>query len=198
MSTLTTVPQPGTLFLQAPCCAGYIWQLGVVLIAGDLELYPCTGPIGGIRYEAVETDSVNVWSHSLGGTTVRILMLSWEYPPRIVGGIARHVEELSWSLAKIEGVEVHVVTCEFPGAPAEEVFKGVHIHRVQPHGSNHADFFHWVHQLNAALRDRSRQLLDAWLQPKTKRSKPTDPKKLTHADGIVIHRSRLAGALRCR
>ena len=118
---------------------------------------------------------------------MRILMLSWEYPPRIVGGIARHVEELSWSLAKIDGVEVHVVTCDFPGAPAEEQFNGVHIHRVQVYGSNHADFFHWVHQLNAALRDRARELVDGWLKPKTKRSKPVDPKKLTHADGIVIH-----------
>jgi len=118
---------------------------------------------------------------------VRILMLSWEYPPRIVGGIARHVEEISWSLAKIDGVEVHVVTCEFPGAPDEEIYNGVHIHRVRAYGSSHADFFHWVHQLNAALRDRSRLLLDGWLKPKTKRSKSPDPKKLTHADGVVIH-----------
>jgi glycosyltransferase involved in cell wall biosynthesis len=114
-------------------------------------------------------------------------MLSWEYPPRIVGGIARHVEELSWSLAKSEELEVHVVTCEFPGAPAEEVYNGVHIHRVQPHGSNHADFFHWVHQLNAALRDRAKLLVDGWLKPKTKRSKTPETKKLNHNDGIIIH-----------
>ena len=61
---------------------------------------------------------------------MRILMLSWEYPPKIVGGIARHVEELSWELAKLPGVEVHVVTCDFPGAAEEEVVAGVHIHRV--------------------------------------------------------------------
>ncbi|MEM2350676.1 MAG: glycogen/starch synthase, partial [Candidatus Bathyarchaeia archaeon] len=41
-------------------------------------------------------------------------MLSWEYPPRIVGGISRHVYFLSRALAS-EGCEVHVVTLDFPG-----------------------------------------------------------------------------------
>lgn len=118
---------------------------------------------------------------------MRILMLSWEYPPRIVGGIARHVEELSWSLAKVPGNEVHVVTCEFPGAPAEEIYNGVHIHRVVPHGHDHHDFFHWVHQLNSALSERARVLLDLWTKPKSKRSKLSDVKSLSDADGIVIH-----------
>ena len=88
---------------------------------------------------------------------VRIVMLSWEYPPKIVGGIARHVEELSWSLAKIKGLEVHVVTCDFPGAADEEVYNNVHIHRVAAYDApgGHKDFIHWVHQLNAAIRDRA-------------------------------------------
>ena len=30
---------------------------------------------------------------------MRILMLSWEFPPRIIGGIARHVEGLAQELA---------------------------------------------------------------------------------------------------
>jgi len=40
---------------------------------------------------------------------MKILMLSWEYPPRIVGGIARVVGELSKRLA-MEGHDVTVVT----------------------------------------------------------------------------------------
>ncbi len=118
---------------------------------------------------------------------MRILMLSWEYRPRIVGGIARHVEELAWSLAKIDGLEVHVVTCEFPGAPSEEVTRGVHIHRVAPYGDSHNDFFHWIHQLNHAMRDRSRELIKQWLAPSTKRGKAKDPKKLSETDGIILH-----------
>jgi len=91
---------------------------------------------------------------------VRVLMLTWEYPPRIVGGIARHVEELSWALAA-QGVEVHVVTCEFPGASPEEVWNGVHVHRVMPY-TPADNFVHWVHQLNAAMRDRAEALLREW------------------------------------
>src|SRR5262245_32585885 len=87
-------------------------------------------------------------------------MLSWEYPPRIVGGIARHVEEISWALAA-RGDKVHVVTCEFPGAAAEETYRGVHVHRVTPYAPTH-DFVHWVHQLNAAMRDRADSLLNEW------------------------------------
>src|SRR5580658_2977564 len=96
-----------------------------------------TVAIGGIRWRIVETLMVRTERCISGGALLRIIMLSWEYPPRIIGGIARHVEELSWSLARLPGMEVHVVTCEFPGAPAEEIYNNVHIHRVAPHGDNH-------------------------------------------------------------
>lgn len=110
---------------------------------------------------------------------MRVLMLSWEYPPKIVGGIARHVEEIAWALAK-QGEEVHVVTCEFPGAPAEETYNGVHIHRVVPYAPTD-NFIHWVHQLNAAMRDRAEALLRDWTAGKT-------PLKQRAAEsGIVLH-----------
>ncbi len=117
---------------------------------------------------------------------MRIVMLSWEYPPKIVGGIARHVEELSWSLAELPGIEVHVVTCDFPGAPAEEVFRNVHIHRVAAYDApgGHKDFIHWVHQLNAAMRDRADSLIRGWL---TRRKSLRDPKRLPEAETIVLH-----------
>ncbi len=117
---------------------------------------------------------------------MRIVMLSWEYPPKIVGGIARHVEELSWSLAKLPGVEVHVVTCDFPGAPDEEVFNNVHIHRVAAYDApgGHKDFIHWVHQLNAAMRDRADELIRGWLAGK---KSPKNPKSLREKDAILLH-----------
>jgi glycogen(starch) synthase len=120
---------------------------------------------------------------------VRVLMLSWEYPPRIVGGIARHVEELSWELARLPGIEVHVVTCEFPGAPAEEVVNGVRVYRVAPYDApgGHKDFIHWTHQLNAAMRDRADALIQEWLAPTGKSTKPKDPKKLTDKQSIILH-----------
>ena len=39
----------------------------------------------------------------------RVLILSWEYPPLIEGGLARHVRKLSEGLIE-QGVEVHVLT----------------------------------------------------------------------------------------
>lgn len=39
----------------------------------------------------------------------RILILSWEYPPLIEGGLARHVRKLSEALVE-RGIDVHVLT----------------------------------------------------------------------------------------
>ena len=51
-------------------------------------------------------------------------MLSWEFPPRIVGGIAAHVYDLSLALSRL-GVEVNIITCDFPGAKDyEEIIAG--------------------------------------------------------------------------
>ncbi|HEY9723267.1 MAG TPA: glycosyltransferase family 4 protein [Oscillatoriaceae cyanobacterium] len=81
---------------------------------------------------------------------MRILMLSWEYPPRIVGGIARHVEELSIALVK-QGHEVHVVTADHPGTQEHEVVDGVHVHRVKNVEFQTPDFLSWVLQLNLGM-----------------------------------------------
>jgi len=88
-------------------------------------------------------------------------MLSWEYPPRIVGGISPHVHDLSQKLQE-QGVEVHVITKATPQAPDEEVqASGVQIHRVhldeQPN-----DFIHEIQLLNVATERRVRQLLEDW------------------------------------
>lgn len=84
-------------------------------------------------------------------------MLSWEYPPNIIGGISRHVEELADALVK-QDVEVHVITCRADGAPDEEVINGVHIHRVQVDGDRF-DFIPWVRSLNYYTSLKVRELL---------------------------------------
>ena len=61
--------------------------------------------------------------------TRRILMLSWEYPPVLVGGLGRHVHALSVALAAA-GHEVTVVTRHADGAPLEEYADGVRIVRA--------------------------------------------------------------------
>jgi glycogen synthase len=61
---------------------------------------------------------------------MKILMLSWEFPPYVVGGLGRHVAELTPALAQ-QGLEVHVIT---PTTKKEEaqitVENGVTVHRV--------------------------------------------------------------------
>jgi glycogen(starch) synthase len=91
------------------------------------------------------------------GERKRVLMLSWEFPPRIVGGIARHVGELSRALAEA-GVEVDVVTAHHPGSPtAESIRAGRGRVRVLRAGSspiNALDFVCEIHQLDFGLMER--------------------------------------------
>lgn len=81
-----------------------------------------------------------------------ILMLSWEYPPHIVGGLARHVHALSIELVKRE-YEIHVISSRPHGAPSYEKKDGVHIHRVAPLNDQDPDFIAWIGGLNLAAAD---------------------------------------------
>ena len=89
---------------------------------------------------------------------MRVLMLSWEYPPKNVGGLARHVYDLSHALVK-NGVDVHLVTCGGQGAPACERDGGVNVYRVAPYHVSSPDFVTWVVQFNVAMLERIIPLL---------------------------------------
>lgn len=92
---------------------------------------------------------------------MRVIMLSWEYPPRIVGGISPHVYDLSQQLVR-QGIEVHVVTKHTPLAPDEEVEpSGVNVHRVHL-AETPNDFVHEIQLLNDATEERVRELLEDW------------------------------------
>ena len=80
----------------------------------------------------------------------RVLMLSWEYPPRIIGGLARVVAELSKQLVK-QDCEVHVVTADHPGAAEHQDDNGVQVHRVKTQTDWTPDFLTWVGRLNFGL-----------------------------------------------
>jgi len=60
---------------------------------------------------------------------MRALILSWEYPPIVEGGLARHVRKLSEGLVR-EGIEVHVITRGGARSAAREERHGVHVHRI--------------------------------------------------------------------
>lgn len=83
---------------------------------------------------------------------MRALILSWEYPPLIEGGLARHVKKLSEGLVSA-GVEVHVLTRGEEESPPEEVSGGVAIHRVREPSRPEklAEFIAWVEHMNADM-----------------------------------------------
>lgn len=87
---------------------------------------------------------------------MKILALAWEFPPRIVGGIARHVAELYPEIIKL-GHEVHLLTVEFGSAPRYEVVEGIHLYRCAvAHGN---DFFHWIANMNESMGKLAGELL---------------------------------------
>jgi glycogen synthase len=83
---------------------------------------------------------------------VRVLILSWEYPPLIEGGLARHVRKLSEALVA-RGVDVHVLTRGHEESLAEEDVAGVLVHRVrEPDRPRElAEFVTWVEHMNADM-----------------------------------------------
>jgi len=79
------------------------------------------------------------------------MMLSWEFPPRTVGGISAHVYNLSSQLASL-GVNTHVVTCDFPGAPEREEVNGAQVLRVDSYKTPSPDFATWDYLMNVNMQ----------------------------------------------
>ena len=81
-----------------------------------------------------------------------ILILSWEYPPLIEGGLARHVRKLSEALVELD-VDVHVLTRGGEESPPEEEAAGVHIHRVREpkRPTDLGEFVAWVERMNSDM-----------------------------------------------
>ena len=84
----------------------------------------------------------------------RVLLLSWEYPPVIEGGLARHVRKLAEALVR-QGVEVDVLTRGLAGRqqdirPGTTWPGGVSVHRVREPGWPRElhRFVAWVEQMN--------------------------------------------------
>jgi glycogen synthase len=81
---------------------------------------------------------------------VRVLILSWEYPPIVEGGLARHVRKLAEQLVR-QGHDVHVLTRGGGHLEAEEDRHGVTVHRVREPEFPRDDldaFIAWVDHMN--------------------------------------------------
>ena len=89
---------------------------------------------------------------------MKILMLTWEYPPRVVGGIARVVHDLSKTLIK-DGHEVTVVTYKEGDAPYFEDDKGVKVYRVDNYMINPNNFIDWIMQMNFNMVAKANEII---------------------------------------
>src|SRR5215212_9490721 len=87
-------------------------------------------------------------------------MLSWEYPPHVVGGLGKHVTDLIPALARA-GVEVELLTPRWAGGAEEEVvLGGARVRRVEPPQVDMPDFFTGASRTNVAIEEEGRRLLE--------------------------------------
>ncbi|MGE5586342.1 MAG: glycosyltransferase family 4 protein [Bacillota bacterium] len=94
---------------------------------------------------------------------MRVLMLSYEYPPEVVGGLGAAVAGLARSLVK-QRDEIHVVCASSGGDAASSVQEGVKVSRVarstiqataDPYGGAGGSFLHTVMEANFGLTSRT-------------------------------------------
>lgn len=91
---------------------------------------------------------------------MRIAMLTWEFPPRIVGGLAMHVFDLSTALARA-GQEVTVITVNGQEVESREDMDGVKVLRAYPYDIPSRDIVNWAVQLNVAMLEKAIQAANA-------------------------------------
>jgi len=114
---------------------------------------------------------------------MRVLMLSWEYPPHSVGGLGKHVTELVPALTE-QGVDICLLTPRWAGGPVNEVvaellFADEHgrrmsqlpttgedveakatVFRVDPPYADTPDLFAGAWRTNVAIEDKGRAMID--------------------------------------
>ena len=122
-------------------------------------------------------EAATIWS-AAGSVPPRVLILSWEYPPIVEGGLARHVRKLAEQLVAQEH-EVHVLTradrdrLRLPGEQLDpharlrrrysEDRHGVIVHRVrEPDFPKHDldAFISWVDHMNEDMRAAGADLVE--------------------------------------
>jgi glycogen(starch) synthase len=91
---------------------------------------------------------------------MRVLMLSWEYPPNVVGGLGKHVAELVPALGD-RGMQIHVVTPLRGGQQEPEASHGVVIHRVMVPSGTFPHFYAEAAQANLSLQKAGEEIVDA-------------------------------------
>lgn len=81
---------------------------------------------------------------------MRALTLSWEFPPQVIGGLGRHVYELSQRLAS-HGVESYILTPLVDGCESYEESRGARIYRMGSPLTSTKGFKSWIFGFNSDL-----------------------------------------------
>ncbi|MEI6373318.1 MAG: glycosyltransferase family 4 protein [Actinomycetes bacterium] len=98
-------------------------------------------------------------------TPLRILHISWEFPPVMYGGLGAHVVAIATEQARA-GHDVTVLTQHGTDTPDDEVINGVRLVRAremgEPQERTFANLLPWVASMQRAMNRQGRELLDAW------------------------------------
>lgn len=97
---------------------------------------------------------------------MKVLMLSWEYPPRVIGGLARHVYAISTSLASKE-VSVNVLTIgddtmQGNKVREERLNSNLLVTKINGNRFRAPTFLDWAYQFNATMTETALLKIDAW------------------------------------
>ncbi|MFD2371111.1 1,4-alpha-glucan branching protein domain-containing protein [Brevibacillus sp. GCM10020057] len=131
--------------------------------------YPIFPAMDESYYLPVRSHRVNVSHQMIAASSSqpperKVLMLTWEFPPHVVGGLGRAVYELARQLVR-QGTKVHVLTTAAGAKAGQEMVDGIHVHRLQSDvPGEQTDFLQWVFQLNLAMVDYAEQLLQGGLR----------------------------------
>ncbi len=95
---------------------------------------------------------------------MRLLFISWEYPPNVVGGIGKHVSELVQAFIALSSeittpFQMDLLTPHSGNAPLfEELSESMTVHRVEAPLVNPLDLFNSVVDNNRYLVSKAREL----------------------------------------
>ncbi|KAB8144422.1 glycosyltransferase family 4 protein [Chloroflexia bacterium SDU3-3] len=90
---------------------------------------------------------------------MRVLIISWEYAPNMIGGLGKHVMELAPALVS-QGCQVHVLTPRLNGGPSREIAEsGIAIYRPDVPLMDR-DFIAFNQYVNLLLQEAALKLAD--------------------------------------
>ncbi len=89
---------------------------------------------------------------------MKIMHLTWEFPPYKVGGIGTVIDELTKNQLA-QGLEPVVVTCGFEGNFGYENRNGVHVYRFNADYIPAEDFHSWALQMSMLMQNKACEVM---------------------------------------